>query len=142
MEMKNIMEIYFNMVRNTLNHVGITVKTYKNRMNLSFMKINKGGISDSPYPPIFNEDLKRKIRKRDNYKCGVCLNWGNTIHHIDYNENNCDETNLINLCSTCHPRIHNYYIDKEFWQEFFVKIINEKYLILKNLKGGMNESSI
>ena len=51
----------------------------------------------------FSKDLKRRIKRRDNFTCQVC---GITearyrrkldIHHIDYNKGNNSETNLITL---------------------------------------------
>ena len=45
-----------------------------------------GGASFEPYPPEFNEHLKRKIRERDNYTCQISGEWGNVVHHIDYNK--------------------------------------------------------
>ena len=81
----------------------------------------KDGIADSPYPPEWNERLKEKIRKRDNYKCQKCsipqiecikkLH----VHHKDENKQNCDESNLISLCRKCHITIHrsNTILDKK-----------------------------
>lgn len=31
----------------------------------------KGGISNNPYPPEFNHELREQIRKRDNYECQI-----------------------------------------------------------------------
>ncbi len=53
------------------------------------------------YPIEFNDYLKNSIRKRDNYICNKCgvneskLPRKLSIHHIDYNKNNCLEENLI-----------------------------------------------
>jgi len=66
------------------------------------------------YPEEFNDKLKEKIRKRDNYQCQLCgiteeeyiIVFGErlTVHHIDYNKNNNNEDNLISLCRSCHAR--------------------------------------
>jgi DNA-binding Lrp family transcriptional regulator len=84
----------------------------------------KGGISKLPYPFHFSKELKEQIRKRDKYKC--CL-WGMTenknrkkrnrnlsVHHIDYDKQNCSESNLITLCTCCHTKTNhnrNYFIN-------------------------------
>jgi predicted restriction endonuclease len=74
----------------------------------------KGGISFLPYAPEFNQKLKEKVRKRDNYQCQEC---GKTqeqeiidekhklhIHHIDSNKKNNNIDNLISLCNRCHGK--------------------------------------
>ena len=78
----------------------------------------------------FNKALKEKIRKRDNYKCQVCgisqkKNKARTkkklsIHHVDYDKENCDETNLVSLCQKCHGRTNK---NREIWTKFFTSII-------------------
>lgn len=58
-------------------------------------------------------DLKEKIRKRDNYICQEC---GKTqdecdrildVHHIDGDNANNIEENMITLCRNCHTKLHN-----------------------------------
>lgn len=68
----------------------------------------KGGWVNPGYPKEFSEELKDRIRARDNYQCQACgvpqaecievLH----VHHIDGNRNNISEDNLISLCRTCH----------------------------------------
>lgn len=81
------------------------------------------------YPTEWNEALRRKIRKRDNYQCRTC---GKTqkeeeialpVHHIDYNKENNKETNLITLCRVCHA-ITN--VHRKQWTLFFVSLMKEK----------------
>lgn len=70
----------------------------------------KGGKSREPYPISFDNQIKRQIRERDGYHCQLCglsvedcirdLN----VHHIDYDKNNLDLSNLIALCGYCHSR--------------------------------------
>lgn len=68
------------------------------------------GQGNFPYPNEFSDTLKTKIRKRDNNKCQKCGKLEKDhfrkldIHHIDYNKFNCDELNLISLCTGCHIR--------------------------------------
>jgi len=79
----------------------------------------KGGITFIEYPPTFNQQLKDKMRVRDNFKCRVCgipeLECGKrlNIHHIDYDKKNNSEDNLISLCNKCHGKT---IIDREYWK--------------------------
>ena len=82
----------------------------------------KGGISESPYPSDWTDDLRESIRKRDNYICQLCgihqdeLNRKLAIHHIDYNKNNLNPNNLITLCINCHMKT-NY--NRNYWIKYF-----------------------
>jgi len=93
------------------------------------------GRSFFPYPTIFNQQLKNKIRKRDNYTCQKCNKLEEeeldtagrrlTIHHIDYNKMNCAEENLITLCRECNSIIN---FNRNSWTNFFTlsnKVIYE-----------------
>ncbi|KKK99655.1 hypothetical protein LCGC14_2630560 [marine sediment metagenome] len=90
----------------------------------------KGGVSKLPYPFEFNDKLKEKIRKRDNYTCQNCgiieeehiiIQGKNlTIHHIDYNKMNCKETNLITLCSQCNSRANG---DRNYWKKYYKNLL-------------------
>ena len=68
------------------------------------------GRSFLPYPSIFNRRLKESIKKRDGYKCRWCgvkeKNYFQklSIHHLDYNKNNCNLDNLITLCRSCNAK--------------------------------------
>jgi hypothetical protein len=58
------------------------------------------------YPREFNKALKIRIRERDGGMCIVCgmgePDHSIVVHHIDHNENNCDEKNLTLLCKSCN----------------------------------------
>ena len=86
-----------------------------------------------PYSLEFTQKLKESIRKRDDYKCQNCsmteeehltVHGRNIeIHHIDYNKQNCDKSNLITLCKHCNLRANfnrDYWIN--FYQEKLIKI--------------------
>ena len=72
----------------------------------------QGGKSFEPYSLDWTETLKRAIRERDNYICQLCSQYGNLVHHIDYNKENCNTNNLITLCRPCHTKT-NY--KREYW---------------------------
>ncbi len=71
----------------------------------------KGGVSQNPYPEEFDRYLKQEIRSRDGHQCQCChenvyRSKRGHVHHIDGNKQNCEKTNLILVCATCHNAIH------------------------------------
>jgi len=104
-----------------------------------------GGSSFEPYLPIFNKKLKSYIRDRDNHICQLCgaleieSDRVLTIHHIDYIKKNCNETNLISLCSGCNGRVN---VNRLHWQEYFTNLIRNKYLQVKENKENARKSKV
>ena len=96
----------------------------------------KNGISKLPYSFDFNNNIKNKIKERDNYTCQLCKeqilkNTKNkflTIHHIDYNKLNTNKNNLITLCNFCNSSVN---FKREDWLKYFINIIKNKYGELK-----------
>ena len=86
----------------------------------------QGGIGKLPYPYEFNNVLKEKIRKRDNYKCQLCgcleveCNRKLDVHHIDYDKENCKENNLISLCNRCNILVN---FDRDYYYAYFMYIM-------------------
>jgi len=79
----------------------------------------RGGISRYPYPFEFNNELKYKIFKRDNFTCQLCSVYPTNdlvVHHIDYNKSNLDLKNLITLCRRCNSKVNT---KREYWQIYF-----------------------
>lgn len=81
-----------------------------------------GGISFEPYGVAFNEILKEQIRKRDNYTCQM-LDCGAVqngrkfpVHHSDYDKRNNEDSNLITLCHSCHPKTN---ANRKYWESYF-----------------------
>ena len=69
------------------------------------------------YPRTFNRALKVKIFTRDNYTCQLCGRHEKLVpHHIDYDKENNDETNLITLCNSCNVKVNSERIS---WFVFF-----------------------
>lgn len=88
-----------------------------NRKNVgSLASAWRGGKSREEYTYEFNMMLKQKIRERDNYTCFVCGRRGMSVHHTDYNKVNCEEKNLVTLCSSCHSKTN---FNREYWEECF-----------------------
>lgn len=84
----------------------------------------KGGISFEPYTVDWTETLKRSIRERDNYICQKCSQYGNVVHHINYDKKNCNPNNLITLCRSCNAKVN---FNRNFWTNYFnLKITHEE----------------
>jgi hypothetical protein len=64
------------------------------------------GFNDE-YPPEWTYTLRLKIRRRDDFTCQNCGKHqrGLDVHHIDKDKENCDPSNLISLCRSCHRYI-------------------------------------
>jgi len=94
----------------------------------------QGGINKNKYNKLFNKELKLSIRTRDNFTCQYCKIIENdyykvynrvlSIHHIDYNKENCKENNLITLCLPCNTKANNY---RDYWYAYYSYIIAQKY---------------
>ena len=89
----------------------------------------RGGKSFEPYTPDFNQQLKDRIRVRDNFICQLCgvpeleCDRRLDIHHIDYNKQNCKEDNLITLCLSCNIRAN---FNRHYWKEYYIKMMEKK----------------
>jgi len=101
------------------------------RIRLGLSKGNKNGryvhgLAYEPYSIEFTEQLKLKIRNRDNYTCQLCnmkqKNYRRAldIHHIDYNKKNCEENNLIALCGKCNTKVN---ADRDYWFTYFTYLM-------------------
>ena len=88
----------------------------------------KGGVLPVRYPSDFNIILKRQIRERDGHICQLCTARENgrlhSIHHIDYNKDNCHPLNLLTLCVSCNSKV-NFNI--EHWTTHFQGLVEVKY---------------
>lgn len=79
-----------------------------------------GGKSFEPYSNDWTETLRKSIRERDNYICNLCSKFGNEIHHIDYNKQNNNPSNLICLCHSCHSKTNS---KRDYWKNHFIEVI-------------------
>ena len=117
----------------SLNLVGENNPNYgKEGKKLSENPNWKGGLSFQNYPPIFNKKLKQEIKDIHGYNCCLCSKSEEqqkeethqklSIHHIDYNKQNCDYTNLIVLCTSCNAKVN---FNRDYYTEFFQNKIQE-----------------
>lgn len=89
--------------------------------------IRKGG-TGIPYElfkyPVEFFKIRNKILKRDNYICQLCSEYGNEVHHIDYDKKNNEEENLCCLCHKCNMKVNK---NRKYWKKYFKNIIKEIY---------------
>ena len=97
----------------------------------------QGGIWHNPYPEKWVLPLKRKVRKRDNYICQLCGQRENptfSVHHFNYDKQNCNLDNLITLCRNCNSKVN--FKRKEWMFLFLDKASKQKLNInFENLLG-------
>ena len=74
------------------------------------------GKSFEPYTIDWTETLKRSIRERDNYICQLCSQYGNVVHHKNYDKKNCCSENLITLCRKCNVKVN---FNRKYWENYF-----------------------
>jgi len=80
----------------------------------------RGGKSFEPYSVDWTNSLRISIRERDKYTCQLCGEKQGDIvflvHHIDYNKKNCNPSNLITLCRSCHTKTN---FNRDYWFKYF-----------------------
>jgi len=97
---------------------------YKKRYALDKNPAWEGGLSFLPYPITFNSALKESTKQRDGYKCQICgvsqveCLQPMCIHHIDYDKQNCNISNLVTVCKICHLKTNS---KRNYWKEYFMK---------------------
>jgi 5-methylcytosine-specific restriction endonuclease McrA len=102
---------------------------FKSKTNPNYIH----GRSNQPYALEFTDELKLEIRKRDNYICQNCemteeehiIVYGTvlSIHHIDYNKQNCKKENLCSLCKQCNARVN---FNRNYWKKIFQKLMERR----------------
>lgn len=86
----------------------------------------RGGISFELYPIEFSSFLKKRVRRRDGYRCRECevseteLGYKLHVHHIDYDKQNIALNNLISLCRPCHMKTS---FERNDWTNYFKQIV-------------------
>ena len=92
-----------------------------------------GGISYEPYCPMFNKDLKTRIRAFFDNRCLMCGKTANengvalSCHHVEYDKQACCDGKPVHfaaLCGRCHWRTNN---DRTRWEAIMHRIIDEIY---------------
>ncbi len=86
----------------------------------------QGGIDSLPYGIEWTPWLRKEIKDRDsgqcqNPKCDGPLT-PFEVHHIDYDKQNNDPSNLITLCKRCHGKTH-IIKTRNKWQVYYRQIM-------------------
>jgi hypothetical protein len=128
-ETKNKIGLFFRGKKLTEEHKKKISNSIKGKKHWNWID----GKSKNQYPREFNKELKLKIRKRDNFTCCLCekteeehmreTSKALCVNHIDFNKNNCNESNLNTLCTKCNVGINR---SRDFWQ-FFFSYLMKKY---------------
>lgn len=88
-----------------------------------------GGTSFEPYCYKFNNELKERIRERDNRTCQNCGTKENgrklTCHHIHYDKENC-YPDLITLCHSCNSKANG---NRDYWEKYYMAILKTRGLL-------------
>jgi len=121
-------------------------KSETHKQNISIGRIGKytgkdcpawiDGRSFLPYCPKFNEELKRRVRDRDNHTCQLCgksekENWRRLdCHHVHYDKENC-QPDLIALCWLCNVQVNH---NRNYYESLFMNILNDRCLLFWTAK--------
>jgi len=93
----------------------------------------RGGVSFEPYCPKFNNEFKKRVRDFFENGCVLC---GKTqenngrklyVHHVNYDKAVCCNKGkplFVPLCRNCHAKTN---FNREYWEEYFTDLINDKY---------------
>lgn len=93
----------------------------------------QGGIAYLPYCQKFNNEFKERVR---DFYGRVCVECGKpesengerlSVHHVLFNKNTCCDNSaplFVALCHSCHTRTNS---NREYWEEKYTNLINEKY---------------
>jgi hypothetical protein len=78
------------------------------------------------YPKEFSPSLRHRVRRRDKFTCQLCGRHQDQVgtlhvHHIDYDKNNNNASNLISLCRVCHGKTN---IGLDAWKEKLSSLVS------------------
>lgn len=108
------------------HHKPETIKAMKEKLSILLSGENNpqwlGGLSFEPYGLEFSDKLKEVIREQDNHQCQICgvpeleLIYKLIVHHIDYNKQHNNPSNLTSLCRPCHMKTN---FERKDWILYF-----------------------
>jgi hypothetical protein len=109
-------------------------RTRKGKNNPNYID----GTSGFPYCILFNQEFRERVRLFFGNRCVYCgktekENGKNlSVHHVTYQKGVCCEDDdvkgrlFVTLCASHHP-MTNSPKKREYWKDYFTKLINEKY---------------
>lgn len=86
----------------------------------------RGGLSFEHYGRDFNEKLRNQIREGQSYECLLCEKQSTktlSVHHVDYDKQNNDSSNLCALCGKCHAMTNG---NRVHWQGILTQLMVER----------------
>jgi hypothetical protein len=93
----------------------------------------RGGISFEPYCPKFNEEFKERVRAFFGYECVECHKTTEengralSVHHVNYDKMMCCNDVKPLFVSVCVSHNAKANGNREYWENHFTELINEKY---------------
>lgn len=76
----------------------------------------------SPYGDHW-DDFRFFILSRDGFRCRLCGSKVELrVHHIDYDTDNRDDSNLVTLCEVCNPRVN---FSRDYWRKYFSEMLGD-----------------
>jgi len=84
----------------------------------------QGGCSRNKKYPFEFYEIRKTILERDGYQCAVPMCRTNdsrvSVHHIDFNKQNCGRLNLITVCPSCNARAN---FDRVLWRAILTAVV-------------------
>ena len=106
-----------------------TRSTYCEKCIQTKMPTYQGGRRKKGYSKEFSNVLRKKVRNRDGNTCKLCgcsekeNGMKLSVHHIDYNKQNNNPSNLISLCVNCHMKTN---FQRGFWQGYIIGVMTKQ----------------
>jgi quercetin dioxygenase-like cupin family protein len=97
-------------------------------------RFNKISLYDPSKYIGYSARIRDEILERDNYTCQICNKNKDDkeilldVHHIDYDTNNQEYSNLICLCKTCHNWTNS---NRDFWRNVFLALKAGEKVVIK-----------
>lgn len=73
------------------------------------------------YPKSWQK-ISNLLKEEKKFKCEHCgapnnpsSGYALTVHHLDFNPENCDQNNLVVLCQRCHLSIMSWFRPAQLW---------------------------
>lgn len=108
--------------------IGIYKRTAKHKMAIRKGLLNSevfktAYVHTGRYKGTFTNEIKYKVKSRDNFKCKACGSCKFLlIHHVDNDGVNSILHNLITLCRSCHRKAHGK--QHEYYKNWLKQLVS------------------